>query len=127
MKSIINLVLFSALFIAASCTIGKKVLCDAGKATAAVVAVSIGTELACTHPEAIRASLEEKLFDTKICEKPEVEKMLTPIGSLVCAPLIEGVFAGGVAQLPPEWGCTGSGGTLSELKARLIASCIKAI
>lgn len=120
-----NLFLLLALVVVTNCTGGKKVLCDTGKVAASVVAIGISTELACTNTAAITTTLQEKLEATSICEEPAA-KSLSPIGAIICAPLIEGVFAGGISQLPKEWGCTGTG-SIVELKAKLIASCQKAI
>lgn len=127
MKALKNLVLFSILSLAASCTGSSgKVLCDAGKVTAGVVAVGIGTELACTNVEAIKLTLQEKILGTSVCDSKDKSLNRSAVGSIVCAPLIESVFAGGLAQIPKEWGCTG-GASITELKAKLIESCVKSI
>lgn len=122
-----TLILLFILAFLPSCIGGGSVLCEAGKAAASVVAVGISAELACSNIAAIKTSLEEKLEATNICESTETKALnKSAIGLVICAPLIEGVFAGGISQLPKDWGCTG-GGSIAELKAKLIASCQNAI
>lgn len=113
----------------------KSKICSAGKTAATIVAHQVSQDLACTNTDAIKASIEERLISLKICQAAE-EKLAegakqglisakSAIGDALCAPVIEGLFAGGLTQLPQEWGCTG--GTLAaEAKAKLIAECSKA-
>jgi len=105
----------------------KEALCDSGKTAAAVVAVQIAQELNCSNVEAIKLDIEKKLIDVKICEAAEEKaKSVALIPEYICAPVIEGLFSGAIAQIPSSWGCTG--GTLAaEAKAKLIASCSKAL
>lgn len=106
----------------------KEALCSAGQAAAVVVSTKISADLACSNPEAVRASVEAKLVDLKICEKKEGFSTMSAksvVADAVCAPVIEAIFTGALAQIPAEWGC--SGGTLAaDAKAKLIESCSKA-
>ena len=114
-------VLFASLLLATGCTkqdVQEKV-CDAGKAAAAVVASQIANELGCSNVSSIRADLEAKLVDAKMCEAKSA------IGAAaICTPVIEGIIAGATTQLPPSWGCSG-GPLAADLKDKLIAACSK--
>ena len=109
----------------------KEKACDASKLAASVVAIQASTELSCKNVDAIKATLEAKLIEAKVCELPAATPAQgivaqSTVGETLCAPLVEGLFAGGISQLPKEWECTG--GTLAlEAKAKLIAACVKAI
>lgn len=106
------------------------VLCDAGKATASVVATGISTALSCSNVAAITATLQTKLQATSICQATSSTSAAftqkSVVGNLICPPVINSLFSGGLSQIPPEWGCTG-GATLSTLQATLIATCEKSI
>lgn len=108
----------------------KQLLCDSGKAAATVVAVQITAELSCSNIAAIKASIEEKLISLKVCEKPEEKGegivAKSAVGNLVCGTVVEGLFAGGMSQLPKEWGCTG-GPLLTEAKIKIIEACKTAL
>lgn len=99
----------------------KDKLCDAGKTVATVLAAQAAVELECTNTAAIKASIEKKLIDLKVCEA----KADSVVGDILCGPVIEGLFIGAIEQLPAEWGCTG-GPLAAEAKAKLIAACAKA-
>ena len=124
-------ILFAVFFLfTAGCTkdSAKDVLCGAGKTTASVVAVVAATELACKNIAAIQADLEKKLVDIKVCEIKE-EKSLeakSAVGDIICAPIVNSLFAGAIAQLPANWECTG-GQITEDVKAKLIASCLKSL
>lgn len=126
------------LFVLSFCFLGctkeevKDKLCDTGKTAATIVAAQVSTELACSNVAAVKASIEEKLISLKICEavKPgengaNLLGAKSAIGEALCTPVIEGLFAGGLTQLPKDWGCTG-GELAADAKAKLIAACSKA-
>lgn len=99
----------------------KDKLCDAGKTAATIVAAQAAVELECSNVAAIKADLEKKLVDLKVCEA----KTESVLGEALCRPVIEGLFLGAVGTLPAEWGCTG-GELAATAKAKLIAACAKA-
>lgn len=119
------LLVFMSLTFLSGCTKEqvKDKLCDAGKAAATVLAPMAATELKCSNTDAIKASIEKKLVDLKVCDA----KVQSPLGEALCAPVINGLFLGAVSQLPSEWGCTGDGPMAEEAKAKLIAACAKAL
>ena len=105
------------------------VLCEAGKTASTVVAVQLALELGCSDTAAIKASLEEKLVSMKVCEKKDEAvgfAAKSVIADAFCGPVVETLFAGGVAQIPPEWKCNG-GQLVAEAKAKVIAACQKSL
>ena len=105
-------------------------ICDAGKAATAVVAVQVSNELSCKNVAAIKATLEAKVLEIKACEKPAQPVVgvaaKSVVGDLLCAPLINAIFAQGIAQFPKEWECTGD--KLADTqKAKLIENCLKSL
>lgn len=105
----------------------KGKVCEAGKTAATIVSAQVAVELSCQNEGAIRAAIEQKLVEAKVCEKPAEGAISTMgvVGEALCTPVITGLFAGGVSQIPAEWGCTG-GKLADEAKAKLIALCSKA-
>lgn len=127
--------LFSFCFLGCTKEEVKDKLCDTGKTAASIVAAQVSVELSCQNVDAIKTDIENKLISLKICEaaaaktEASAAKGLVSTQSVVaealCTPVIEGLFAGGVSQLPSAWGCTG-GPLAAEAKAKLIAACSKA-
>ena len=134
MKLIVAVLMSFTLVLASGCTKedakenAKAVVCETGKAAATIVSVQIAAELSCSNAAAIKATIEEKLMSLKVCEKPEENAIAAKsvVGNLVCGTVVEGLFVGGMSQLPTEWGCTG-GPLVAEAKAKMIEACQKAL
>lgn len=122
MRNLLVLVAFAIVMVSCTKEEIKDKICETGKVGAAVVAVKISEELACSNVDAIKADLEAKLIDLKVCEV----KAKSALGDAICGPMVEGLFVGGISQLPAAWNCTG-GELAAELKAKLIAACEKAL
>ena len=96
-----------ALMISTGCTKeqAKEKVCDLGKTAATLVATQVATELSCKNVDAIKADIEAKLVESKLCEKAEEQKSMmlkSVIGDAICGPVVEGLFAGALTQLPEK-------------------------
>lgn len=124
--------LLACCFLFVGCTKqdAKVVLCDTGKTAAGFVSTTIAVQLDCKNQDAIRADVEAKLVDLKICEapKPEANKIgaLSVVGDAICKPVIDGLVAGLLTQIPSKWECSG-GKVTDDLKLKLYAACSKAL
>lgn len=121
-------VLFTMIFMA--CT--KTQVCDSAKTVAGVVASQAAVQLDCKNVDVIRADIDKKLVDLKICEltaTPPVAGTISvksAIGDVVCKPLVEGLVGGALTQVPATWGCAG-GPVTDVVKTKLIEACQKAL
>lgn len=107
----------------------KGKVCDTAKTAAAIVAAQTAVELGCKNVDAIKADLEKKLVDGKVCEPVPETGLLSAksaVGTLVCPPVIDGLFAGALTQIPASWECTG-GPLVSDIRTKLIDACTKAL
>ena len=124
-------------FVGCTKTEVQEKICDGAKTASAIVAAQVSIELACSNVDAIKKSIEDKLAEGKICVKAEEQKvadatvaakggmqLMGVISDALCTPVIEGMFAGGIQQLPKDWGCTG-GQMATDFKAKMIAACSK--
>lgn len=122
--------LFTFLF-AVGCTSTKTVVCDLSKSVSSLVAAQISTQLTCKNLDAVKASIDAELAKTKLCDATPVAaaalvKPQSVIGDAVCGPVIDGLTAGVLTQVPASWGCAG-GPLTDSVKAQLLAACQKAI
>lgn len=136
MKFIVALVALFTLALTSGC--GKTdikdsaqvILCQTGKTASTVAAIQLAAELGCADTAAIKLSFEEKLVSLKVCEeKKDATASLVAksvIADAFCGPVVESLFAGGIAQIPPEWKCTG-GNLAADAKAKVIAACLKSL
>lgn len=125
--------LFVCCFALVGCTKdeAKVVLCDTGKTAAGFVSTTIAVQLECKNQDAIRADVEAKLVDLKICEAPKPAPegkvgIQSAIGDVICKPVIDGLVAGLLTQIPSKWECSG-GKVTDDLKLKLLAACSKAL
>ncbi len=121
---------FMVLFSIAGCTKDevKSQACETAKVASTIVAAQVALELSCKNVGAIVADMEKSLVEAKVCEKSEEAKLAarSAIGEVVCAPMVDVLFAGVLAKIPSSWECTG-GSLAAEAKAKLLAACSKAI
>jgi len=116
-------VLAFIMFAFLGCTKGSSPACEVGKTVTAVVADQIATQLACKNKSAIEATLNQKLVDLKLCEKPSASSV---IGEIICPSLVSSVISQITVKIPSEWQC--SGGTVKDdLKNYLLAACRSSI
>ncbi len=130
---LVSLTLMCSLF---GCTkTPPPIACDLSKAVSSLVSAQVVTQLTCKNFEAVKATIDAKLVEIKVCEAAvaaqaapakAVVGTMSSVGDVVCAPVIAALSAGALAQIPAEWGCTG-GPLTDSLKAQLLAACIKAI
>lgn len=130
------LICFLFLFATLGCTkeAAKEVLCDTGKTASALLSAQVAMQLDCKNVDAIRADIEKKLVDLKVCEAPKPMPTLAPgaltamsaVGDVVCKPIVEAIFAGMLTQVPVGWGCSG-GKLADDAKLKLLAACSKAL
>jgi len=109
----------------------KTQTCDLGKTATSLVAAQISTSLECKNLDAVKADIEKKLVDLKICEaKPEATAQTmaakSAIGDVICKPVIDGLTAGLIGQIPKAWECSG-GSVTEDLKLKLLEACNKAL
>lgn len=106
----------------------KAKACDSAKLASTIVAAQVALELSCKNVTAIIADMEKGLVDAKVCEKPEVGTLQarSAIGEVVCAPMVDVLFAGVLAKIPSSWECSG-GKLAADAKVKLVAACAKAI
>lgn len=82
------------------------ITCAVGKGIALGVSSEIATQLQCTNPSAIQASLVVGLQKLKVCSQAK-EVTLMSIGSDICTNLASVVISGLVGGvIPSEWGCS---------------------
>lgn len=104
----------------AGCTKTPEPVCTVAKTISSHVASEIATQLSCSNVDAIKATLDQKLVDLKVCGLA-AESI---IGEVICPPLIEALLTGALANVPAAWGC--SGGPAKEgLKDLLLVACKK--
>jgi hypothetical protein len=108
----------------------KEKACDTAKMASTIVAAQVSAELACKNLAAVKQTIEDKLVEIKVCEAvvPAQNGAMgakSLLGEALCAPVIEGIFKGGISQLPKEWECSG-GKLADEAKAKLVSACAKA-
>lgn len=121
--------LFVCVFALVGCTKqdAKEVLCDSGKTASGLLASQIAVQLECKNVDAIRADLDLKLIDLKVCEPaPVTIQAQGALGDAVCTQLVGALTSGLLVQIPAKWECTG-GAVTEDIKAKLIASCSKAL
>ncbi len=105
----------------------SKSTCDFGKSVTGLVAAQLTTTLACKNLDAVKADIDKRLVDLKICEKaPSTMQVKSAVGDVICKPLIDGLIGGLVGQIPSAWECTG-GQVGEDLKAKLVEACSKAL
>ena len=129
------LVILAFVFATVGCTKeeAKEVLCDTGKTAAGILSAQVAVQLECKNVDAIRADIEKKLIDLKMCAAPApapepagLFAAKSAIGDALCKPIVEGLVAGLLTQVPAAWEC--SGGKLTEdAKLKLIEACSKAL
>jgi len=132
---VLLLILVSAGMIGCTKDQAKETLCSTGKAAASLMAVQVSVQLECKNVAAIQSDLEKKLTDLKVCSAPAPTpapvsamsmKAMSGVGSVVCKPLVDALFAGVLVQIPAAWEC--SGGKISEdAKTKLLEACSKAL
>ena len=111
--------LFMMLLIS-GCTKGVKPLCEIGKLGTEVLADQVATQLSCKNKTAIKATMDQKLVDLKVCEQPN--SATSVIGDIVCPRLIPGLMGIITNKIPAEWEC--SGGDLKDgLQDYLLKAC----
>lgn len=110
-----------AMLFVAGCT--KNPLCDVAKSIADGVKGEVAKQLDCKNQEAIKATIVAQLEKIKVCEKAQA---MSPIGDLVCQPLVDGLLGAVQTQIPAEWECTGGPGK-ELVKTKLIEVCQKAL
>ncbi len=127
------LVLLALAFVVTSCTKTevKEKICDAGKKAATLLTAEVAVDLDCADTAAIQADIEKKLVDLKVCLAPAptptvAVKALSPIGDIICKPVVDALVASLVVQIPATWQCKG-GKVSDDLKAKLLAQCSKAL
>jgi len=110
------------------CSFFKSSGCEVGKAATNLISAQISTSLACKNGDAIKADIEKKLTDLKICEaaKPAAMNAMSAIGTTICGPIVSTLAAGLVGQIPPAWECTG-GQLTDDIKLKLLEACQKAL
>ncbi len=122
------------------CTKPSPVGCAVATTISSLVSAQIATQLTCSNLSAIQATVDAQLVTLKICDAAAaavapimapsgmpVAKPMSTVGAIICAPVIDALANGAVAQIPAAWGCT-TGGILTEtIKAQILAACIKAI
>ncbi len=108
-------------------------MCDTGKTAAGLLSAQIAVQLECKDVDAIKADVEKKLVELKVCEAPApvvqpagMVKPLSAIGDVVCTSVVTGLTTGLLTQIPSAWGCTG-GKLTDELKTKLLEACSKAL
>lgn len=134
MRLLISMIfLFATL--SAGCTkeAAKEVLCDTGKTASAILSAQIAVQLDCKNVDAIRADVDKKLIDLKVCEAPKppapapgVISSMSAVGDVICKPVVDALFAGALTQIPATWGCTG-GKLAEDAKLKILAACSKAL
>lgn len=117
-----------AFFFIGGCT--KSQLCDAGKTASGLLAAQVAVQLDCKNTDAIRADIDKLLVEKKVCEVQEAQKTsavrtLISVGDVICQPVIEGLTASLLSQVPAAWGCSG-GKVTEEIKLKLAEACAKA-
>lgn len=132
MKQITFLVLLAFTLVGCTKEEVKDKLCDAGKTAAGIVAAQVSVELDCKNVDAVRADIEKKLLESKICEKKaepvegaQLMKAASVVGDAICTPVVDGLLAGLLTQVPAAWECSG-GKVAEDVRLKLIASCSKA-
>jgi len=124
------MMLFLSMFVFAltACTKqdAKEVLCDSGKTASGLLASQVAVQLDCKNVDAIRADLDLKLVELKVCEPQTSTLALGVIGDAVCGQLVGALTSGLLVQIPKSWECTG-GAVTEDIKKKLIASCSKAL
>lgn len=106
----------------------KSTVCDAGKVASGLVAVQVAANLDCKQIDLVKADIEKKLVDLKICEAPTpttTVMAVNAIGDAICKPVIDGLVAGLLTQVPQAWECSG-GKITDEIKIKLMLACGKA-
>lgn len=129
-----HILLLLSVFLFIGCT--KTDLCETGKAAAGLLAAQISVQLECKNVDAVKADVEKKLIELKVCEAPPAPapvvepaglvKPLSAVGDVVCTSVITGLTSGLLTQIPSAWGCTG-GKLTDEIKAKLLEACSKAL
>jgi len=119
-----------ALFVGGCTKKTQPVVCSAAKSVSSLVASQIVTQLSCKNLDAVKADLDKQLENLNICEKAESARAaLTAqgaLGAIVCAPVVEALAAGALSQIPATWEC-GGGKVTEDIKASILAACIKAL
>lgn len=117
MKYVLGLVLALGL---AGCTKGS-VGCKAADRASDIIAKEVGYQLECENSAAIKLFIDKKLAEAKVCQAGAIGI----IGDLICPPIVDGVVAGVVTQIPSDWKCKG-GLIKDSLKGQLLLACKKA-
>lgn len=110
----------------------KTKICDTGKKAATLITAEVAVSLDCANTAAIQADIEKRLVDLKVCEAPKPAattsslKTLGAIGDVVCKPVVDGLVAGLLTQVPSAWECKG-GKVSDELKLKLLEQCSKVL
>lgn len=127
------LVIFALVFAVVGCTKeeAKVVLCETGKTAASLLSAQVAVQLECKNIDAIKADIEKKLVDLKVCEAPAPAptgalSTKSVIGDALCKPVVEGLIAGLLTQVPAAWECTG-GKLTDDAKLKLFEACAKAL
>jgi hypothetical protein len=120
MKHIIATIL---IFFCMGCT-KTKPLCEVSKLGTEILADQIAVQLDCKNPMAIKATLEQKLIDMKVCEAPHTT--YSAIGDIICPRLIPAVIGTISKKIPAEWECAG-GEVKDTLAKYLLDECKKAL
>lgn len=122
-----TIVAFAIGFCVVACT--KDEVCDKAKSASVLIAGALADQLSCKNAAAIQQDLEAALVKVNICKPPaEVgTSALGPIGDVICKPVVDALVAGLVTQIPAKYECSGDGKITDDIKAKLVAVCLKAI